>query len=225
MGDDPLRLRTSAAAVPEVKPACRRSRGRNAAEGCCAGAGLQAPWEEVCMNGTDEQGRGQDIQGSLRYRGIRAITLDLDDTLWPVEPVLAYANGQLVEWLRPRAPGTAAVVAANPSVLHMKGRYPEHAHDMSWLRTALPPSPTATPISTAPRWGATSMPASVRRPLVQPSPTPESSGRPPASWASSLQPACTLAMTWHWTYRAPVRQVCLPYGWFAPNWGAQVLQK
>lgn len=89
------------------------------------------------MNGTDEQGRGQDIQGSLRYRGIRAITLDLDDTLWPVEPVLAYANGQLVEWLRPRAPGTAAVVAANPSVLHMKGRYPEHAHDMSWLRTQL----------------------------------------------------------------------------------------
>ena len=89
------------------------------------------------MNGTDEQGRGQDIQGSLRYRGIRAITLDLDDTLWPVEPVLASANGQLVEWLRPRAPGTAAVVAANPSVLHMKGRYPEHAHDMSWLRTQL----------------------------------------------------------------------------------------
>ena len=89
------------------------------------------------MNGTDEQGRGQDIQGSLRYRGIRAITLDLDDTLWPVEPVLAYANGQLVEWLRPRAPGTAAVVAANPSVLHMKGHYPEHAHDMSWLRTQL----------------------------------------------------------------------------------------
>lgn len=77
------------------------------------------------------------MQEPGQHHEIQAITLDLDDTLWPVEPVLAHANRQLVDWLRPRAPGTAASVAANPSVLHMKGRFPGHAHDMSWLRVQL----------------------------------------------------------------------------------------
>ncbi len=69
---------------------------------------------------------------------IQAITLDLDDTLWPVWPTIARAETRLQEWLTPSAPRTAqmfadlkqrkalrdAVVAASP---HLQ-------HDMSFLR-------------------------------------------------------------------------------------------
>ena len=37
-----------------------------------------------------------------------AITLDLDDTLWPVAPVIARAEAALDAWLREHAPATAA---------------------------------------------------------------------------------------------------------------------
>lgn len=67
-------------------------------------------------------------------RGIRAITLDLDDTLWPVKPVLAKANQALIDWLQLRAPRAAAVLAAGYDPAVLKARHPEHAHDMSWLR-------------------------------------------------------------------------------------------
>ena len=76
-------------------------------------------------------------QGGVPFQGIRAITLDLDDTLWPVLPVLAQAERELVEWLTLRAPRTAQTLAAGRSVLELKSRYPEHAHDMSWLRRRL----------------------------------------------------------------------------------------
>lgn len=66
---------------------------------------------------------------------VRAITLDLDDTLWPVQPVLAAASQRMVEWLRPRAPRSAAVFAAGYDLQALKRQYPEHSHDMSWLRT------------------------------------------------------------------------------------------
>ena len=76
-------------------------------------------------------------QGGGPFQGIRAITLDLDDTLWPVLPVLAQAARELVEWLAPRAPLTAQALAEGRSVLALKSQYPEHAHDMSWLRRRL----------------------------------------------------------------------------------------
>ena len=76
-------------------------------------------------------------QGGGPFQGIRAITLDLDDTLWPVLPVLAQAERELVEWLAPRAPLTAQTLAAGRSVLALKSQYPEYAHDMSWLRRRL----------------------------------------------------------------------------------------
>ena len=76
-------------------------------------------------------------QGGGPFQGIQAITLDLDDTLWPVLPVLAQAERELVEWLAPRAPLTAQTLAAGRSVLALKSQYPEHAHDMSWLRRRL----------------------------------------------------------------------------------------
>jgi FMN hydrolase / 5-amino-6-(5-phospho-D-ribitylamino)uracil phosphatase len=39
---------------------------------------------------------------------IRAITIDLDETLWPVAPVIARAEAALVAWLHANAPAVAA---------------------------------------------------------------------------------------------------------------------
>ena len=42
---------------------------------------------------------------------IRAITLDLDDTLWPIEPTIRRAESTLQAWLSQHAPATAALAA------------------------------------------------------------------------------------------------------------------
>lgn len=66
---------------------------------------------------------------------IRAITLDLDDTLWPVWPTIERAEGRLRAWLDVHAPRTAtlarqpqaaararqAVLAAQPGIAHDLG--------------------------------------------------------------------------------------------------------
>ncbi len=39
---------------------------------------------------------------------VRAITLDLDDTIWPIAPVIVRAEAALGQWLREHAPRTAA---------------------------------------------------------------------------------------------------------------------
>ena len=41
-------------------------------------------------------------------RSIRAVTLDLDDTLWPCEPTLLRAERLTLEWLTERAPEVIA---------------------------------------------------------------------------------------------------------------------
>lgn len=46
--------------------------------------------------------------GAPKKRVIRAITLDLDDTLWPVGPTIVRAERQAHEWLMQRAPAVAA---------------------------------------------------------------------------------------------------------------------
>ena len=42
---------------------------------------------------------------------IEWITFDLDDTLWPIWPVITRAEAQMLAFLQPRAPGAAAVFA------------------------------------------------------------------------------------------------------------------
>lgn len=39
---------------------------------------------------------------------VHAITLDLDDTIWPIAPAIVRAEGALGQWLREHAPRTAA---------------------------------------------------------------------------------------------------------------------
>lgn len=69
---------------------------------------------------------------------VRAIGLDLDDTLWPIWPTIARAEVQLQEWLATRAP-SAARTMADPAVrLELRRQVersrPELGHDMSALR-------------------------------------------------------------------------------------------
>jgi len=70
---------------------------------------------------------------------IKAITLDLDDTLWPVWPAIEQAEKTLLDWLGQHAPQTAALLA-QPAMRHeiraqVNGLYPELKHNLSALRT------------------------------------------------------------------------------------------
>lgn len=69
---------------------------------------------------------------------IRAITLDLDDTLWPIEPTIRRAEATLQAWLALHAPATGALCAAPGAVREVRHRMnaerPDLAHDMSALR-------------------------------------------------------------------------------------------
>jgi putative hydrolase of the HAD superfamily len=69
---------------------------------------------------------------------VRAISLDLDDTLWPIWPVIEAAEGALAAWLDRHAPHTAALFA-NPHARHELRQqvvhdHPEWAHDLGAIR-------------------------------------------------------------------------------------------
>ncbi len=69
---------------------------------------------------------------------IRAITLDLDDTLWPIWPTIARAEDALQAWLVAHAPATAALCAEPGTLRELRNQMhltrPDLAHDMSGLR-------------------------------------------------------------------------------------------
>ncbi|MDT7836863.1 HAD family hydrolase [Aquabacterium sp. OR-4] len=69
--------------------------------------------------------------------GLRAITLDLDDTLWPVWPAIHRAEARLHDWMREHAPATAAAhdVAALREIRAAVARdLADQAHDLSAMR-------------------------------------------------------------------------------------------
>jgi FMN hydrolase / 5-amino-6-(5-phospho-D-ribitylamino)uracil phosphatase len=75
----------------------------------------------------------------MPYSTIQAITLDLDDTLWPVWPTIKKAEAALHDWLKTHAPNTAALLDTPET---MRGRretliaeFPQLAHDYNFLRT------------------------------------------------------------------------------------------
>lgn len=72
---------------------------------------------------------------------IKAISLDLDDTLWPIWPVIARAEQALQDWLRPHAPATAALLADTEQRLALRREVqqqrPEIGHDLRTLRQEL----------------------------------------------------------------------------------------
>ncbi|MDH4450159.1 MAG: HAD family hydrolase [Rhodoferax sp.] len=74
----------------------------------------------------------------LDLNAIRAITLDLDDTLWPVWPAIHRAEDLLHHWLLAHAPRAAALYA-DPHQRRMlradtEAQWSAHAHDLSVLR-------------------------------------------------------------------------------------------
>ena len=68
---------------------------------------------------------------------IRAITLDLDDTLWPFPPIGERIERVLHDWFLQHAPRTAAQFPI-PAMRRLRERvierYPQRSHDASWLR-------------------------------------------------------------------------------------------
>jgi len=69
---------------------------------------------------------------------IKAITLDLDDTLWPIWPTIARAEEALLGWLAHHAPRTAALCATPGLQRQVREQMPllrpDLASDMSALR-------------------------------------------------------------------------------------------
>jgi FMN hydrolase / 5-amino-6-(5-phospho-D-ribitylamino)uracil phosphatase len=92
------------------------------------------------MNTPDPAAHGAapEAMALLDARRIRAITIDLDDTLWPIWPTIERAEATLVAWLAQHAPATAAQWG-NPAALRevrnqMHRTRPDLAHDLSALR-------------------------------------------------------------------------------------------
>lgn len=78
---------------------------------------------------------------------IRAITIDLDDTLWPIEPVMLRAEQRLDQWLQAHCPPVAdafPIAAMRALRDRIAAENPELAHDFTsqrllCLRAAMQP--------------------------------------------------------------------------------------
>lgn len=75
---------------------------------------------------------------SLDTSRIRAITIDLDDTLWPIWPTIARAEAVLLQWLTDHAPATATLFSSTESLRAIRNQMvslrPDLLHDLSALR-------------------------------------------------------------------------------------------
>tara|TARA_A100001015_G_scaffold302334_1_gene390408 strand:+ start:6 stop:692 length:687 start_codon:yes stop_codon:yes gene_type:complete len=71
------------------------------------------------------------------FNNISCITFDLDDTLWPVKPVILKAEQALYQWLcehYPRVTDTYTVQQLTQQRVTLTMRYPDISHDVSLLR-------------------------------------------------------------------------------------------
>jgi FMN hydrolase / 5-amino-6-(5-phospho-D-ribitylamino)uracil phosphatase len=65
------------------------------------------------------------------------LSFDLDDTLWPVAPVIAAAESELLSWLRARYPQTVrghSIESMRALRAAVTERFPERGHDLTFLR-------------------------------------------------------------------------------------------
>ncbi len=74
----------------------------------------------------------------LNLSSIKAITLDLDDTLWPIWPTIEWAEKRLHAWLAEHAPATA-VLLSDPHVRRevratTEDQWAHRAHDLNAMR-------------------------------------------------------------------------------------------
>ncbi len=74
----------------------------------------------------------------LNLPRIRVISLDLDDTLWPIWPTIRRAEERLIEWLAVHAPSTAALHASPEALRAIREQVGRERtdlhHDMSAMR-------------------------------------------------------------------------------------------
>ncbi len=74
----------------------------------------------------------------LNLQNVKAISLDLDDTLWPVWPTIRRAEQVLQDWLRPQAPRSADFLSVPEQRLALREevqrRRPDIGHDLGTLR-------------------------------------------------------------------------------------------
>ena len=74
----------------------------------------------------------------LNISSIQAISLDLDDTLWPVWPAIERAEATLLQWLLDHAPATAARYPTTLALRGVRGQLeaerPDLLHDLSAMR-------------------------------------------------------------------------------------------
>ncbi len=72
------------------------------------------------------------------WSGLRAVSFDLDDTLWAVGPVLLRAESALTGWLAERYPRLVALhepEAARERRVAVTREFPDRAHDLTFVRT------------------------------------------------------------------------------------------
>jgi HAD superfamily hydrolase (TIGR01549 family) len=65
------------------------------------------------------------------------LSFDLDDTLWPVGPVIRAAEDELLSWLRTRYPQAVSghdIESMRALRAAVATRFPEHGHDLTFLR-------------------------------------------------------------------------------------------
>ena len=70
-------------------------------------------------------------------KGIRTITLDLDDTLWPIYPVIMRAEQALYEWLAEHYPRITARYSERDLLqlrLDVVEEFPDKSHDFTFMR-------------------------------------------------------------------------------------------
>jgi 2-haloalkanoic acid dehalogenase type II len=69
---------------------------------------------------------------------IKAISLDLDDTLWPVWPAIYRAEDELLQWLHTHAPATAQRYSSTEALravrVQLEAARPDLRHDLSAMR-------------------------------------------------------------------------------------------
>jgi putative hydrolase of the HAD superfamily len=77
----------------------------------------------------------------LELTKVRAISLDLDDTLWPIAPTLVHAERVLKDWLAIHAPLSLSVYEDQEIVQGLreavKAQFAHALHDLSAMRTEL----------------------------------------------------------------------------------------
>jgi len=86
---------------------------------------------------TASSAQPSELSKNIDFQRVRVISLDLDDTLWPIMPAIDRADEQVMHWFREHAPRVAQRydVAGIRELRHeVSERHPHLSHDLGALR-------------------------------------------------------------------------------------------